>query len=96
MAANPAIDFGKRAVVTLDVVASQVAQETVLLNLESASYFGLDEIGTRMWQLATTSATLQQAYDAFLAEYDVEADQLRGDFSTLIEKLISAGLIELQ
>ena len=96
MPANEAIDFSKRAVITLDVVASQVAQETVLLNLNSASYFGLDEIGTRMWQLATTAGSLQQAYEAFLAEYDVEADQLRGDFAKLIQQLLNAGLIELQ
>lgn len=96
MPVHDAIDFGKRAVISLDVVASQVAQETVLLNLNTASYFGLDEIGSRMWQLATTSASLQQAYDTFLAEYEVEADVLRSDFTALMQKLLAAGLIELQ
>jgi len=96
MGASAEIDYSKRAVVNLDVMASQVAQETVLLNLNTASYFGLDEIGSRMWQLATTSASLQAAYEAFLAEYDVEAETLRGDFTTLLQKLLAAGLIELQ
>jgi hypothetical protein len=67
----------------------------VLLNLKSESYFGLDQVGTRMWALLTTSDSVQAAYEKLLDEYDVSADELRQDMRDLIEKLIAHGLVEV-
>jgi len=66
-----------------------------LLNLKSESYFGLDQVGTRMWTLLTTSDSIQSAFEALLDEYDVSADKLRKDIQEFIEKLIANGLVEV-
>ena len=78
-----------------DVLISEVGGESVLLNLKSERYFGLDEIGTRMWKALTTSDSIQMAYESLLAEYDVEDDRLRQDMDELIEKLVEQGLMEV-
>ncbi|MBK9123577.1 MAG: PqqD family protein [Chloroflexi bacterium] len=77
------------------VLFKDIAGEAVLLNLNTETYFGLDEVGTRMWQVATTSETLQHAYDTLLEEYDVQSDVLRADLMRLIDELVSDGLLEL-
>src|SRR5262249_46846096 len=44
------IAFEKRLVVSKDVLVQELGGESVLLNLNGGRYFGLDEVGTRMWQ----------------------------------------------
>jgi hypothetical protein len=48
-----------------------------------------------MWQVLTTSDSIQTAYETLLTEYDADSEQLRQDIEVLIEKLIERGLIEV-
>jgi hypothetical protein len=89
------IAFERRVVVPAHVVVQEVEGESVLLNLDSERYFGLDEVGTRMWEVLTATASVQAAYDALLAEYDVAPDVLQQDMTELIEQLVEHGLVEL-
>jgi hypothetical protein len=89
------ISSAKRVAALPDVLANVVDGETVFLNLKSEGYFGLDEVGTRMWQVLTTSESVQVAYETLLAEYEVEKDQLQRDLDDLIEQLVGHGLVEV-
>jgi len=90
-----AISFDQKLVVTQDTLINFIEEESVILNLKSESYFGLDQVGTRMWTLLTTSDSIQSAYERLLDEYDVSADKLRADLSELIDKLLARGLLEV-
>jgi hypothetical protein len=85
-----------RASVPADVLVQELQGESVLLNVGTGRYFGLDEVGTRMWAVLTTAESLQAAYDTLLAEYDVDGQRLEGDFRTLVEKLVEHGLVEVR
>jgi len=89
------VSFDQKLAPTQDTLINVIEGESVLLNLKSESYFGLDPVGTRMWSLLTTSDSIQAAYEALLDEYDVAADALRQDVQDLIEKLIANGLVEV-
>lgn len=78
-----------------DVLSQQVSGETVMLDLNSENYFGLDAVGTRIWQLLQEHSDLQKIYDTMLEEYDVSEKQLGTDMEKLITKLNEAGLIEI-
>jgi hypothetical protein len=78
-----------------DTLVEELAGEAVLLNLASERYFGLDEVGTRMWQALTTADSVEAAHAALLAEYDVDADVLRDDLLQLIQQLADHGLVAL-
>jgi hypothetical protein len=82
-----------RATAPADVLLQEVQGESVLLNLSSGRYFGLNEVGTRIWQACTTSPTLQEAAETLVAEYDVEPERLRQDLRELVEKLVEHGLL---
>ena len=77
------------------VLVRELGGESVLLNLESESYFGLDEMGTRMWAALTTSPSIEAAFESLLAEYEVEPEQLRSDLSAFVERLAESGLIDV-
>jgi hypothetical protein len=77
-----------------EVLFQEVSGETVLLDLESESYFGLDEIGTRVWVLLNEGKSVRQMVDVLLEEYEVERATLEGDVDELLGELAEAGLIK--
>lgn len=78
-----------------DVLSQEVSGETVLLDLNSENYFGLNDVGTRIWQLIQEDGDMQKVYDMMLDEYDVDEKQLEKDMEELVTKLVDAGLIEI-
>jgi hypothetical protein len=82
-----------RYVKAKNVLVQELEGEAVLLNLDSELYYGLDEVGFRMFTLMTTSSSLQAAYQALLEEYEVEPEQLKLDFDKLAVDLIASGLV---
>lgn len=90
-----ATSFADRVTTSPDVMFRTVGEEAVLLNLKTELYMGLDPVGTRMWELLTKSASIEEAFGALLTEYDVEADRLRVDLEKFIDRLIEKELIEV-
>jgi hypothetical protein len=78
-----------------DVLTQEIAGESVLLNLNSEQYFGLDEIGTRVWGLIEQHQALRTVHAALLAEFDVAPERLERDLIELVDGLIAAGLLTL-
>ena len=85
--------FDQRTIIPKDVMVRDVAGETVLLNLNTGTYFGLDEVGTRMWNVLQNVGSIQEGYDTLISEYDVEPETLRKDLQKLIEDLVGHGLL---
>jgi hypothetical protein len=81
--------------VSHDVLAQEVSGETVLLHLGRERYFGLNELGTRVWQLLGEHDNLGAVLARLLEEYDVEEQRLRADLEQLAQQLVEAGLLEL-
>jgi coenzyme PQQ synthesis protein D (PqqD) len=89
------VAFSNRAAVPSHVLVRFLDRESVLLNLETERYFGLDETGTRMWQMVTTSPTIDDAYRGLLAEFDVEAEHLHTNLTELVGRLVDNGLLQV-
>lgn len=87
------IPLSSNLTISTEVLTQEVDGETVLLDLQSESYFGLDAVGTRIWQLLQEQCELQKVFDTMLEEYDVDAQQLENDLNELLEKLLDAKLI---
>jgi len=78
-----------------DVVFRELDGEAVLLNLDSGVYFGLDEVGTRVWALLVEHGTLERVCSLLVEEYDVEPAVLEQDVSRLVEEMRHKGLVVL-
>lgn len=68
--------------------------EAVLLATESGKYFGLNEVGTRMWSLLHLHGDVEAVCHAILAEYDVPEELLREDVARFVGTLADRGLIK--
>ena len=89
------ISFADRVKVPDDILISTLQSESVILNLNSERYFGLDEVGTRFLSVLSSSNSIQAAYDVLLDEYEVDAEVLRQDLASLIERLAEHGVVEI-
>jgi hypothetical protein len=83
-------------VVSPEVLLQEVGGESVLLDLKSESYFGLDDVGTRIWRLVEQDGDLNSVHAAILAEYDVDPIRLERDLRDLIARLVEAGLVTIE
>ena len=87
------LSFSDHVEVPKHVLVRFLEKESVLLNLETECYYGLDETGTRMWQRVTSAPSIDNAYAELLSEFDVEAEMLRQHLAELLGRLVDLGLL---
>ena len=75
------------------VMARTVGKETVILALESGTYFGLDPVGARIWQLLGTGHSVSGICDVMVEEYEVSREALEHDVLVLAQELVARKLI---
>jgi hypothetical protein len=73
-----------------------VGEESVILNLKTELYLGLDPVGTQIWAVLTESPSIQDAFQQILAAFDVEDEELRRDLVEFVDKLLEYQLVELK
>lgn len=77
-------------------ISADLGGEAVILALESGRYFGLNDLGTLIWNLVQEPKTVLEIRDAILDQYDVEAEQCEQDILALIRDLAAESLIEIK
>ena len=76
-----------------DVVFRDLEGEAVILDLASGTYFGLNEVGTRVWRLVDEGRDAAQIVDAVAAEYDADRATIERDVARLLDDLSARRLI---
>lgn len=91
------MDIWKQRVTPADEVLHQeLAGETVLLHLKTEHYFGLDPVGTRIWQVLGETGSAEAVVARLLTEYDVDESRLRADVERLLGELIAGHLVKVE
>jgi hypothetical protein len=70
-----------------DAVFRELEGEAVILHLDAGVYFGLNPVGTRLWQMIGTHGQLRPVFDAALAEFAVDPQVLERDLLDLVARL---------
>jgi hypothetical protein len=76
-----------------DTLSSAVGDETVILHFGAGTYFGLDDVGTRVWQLIEQPRTVGDLLDRIVEEYDVERERCEATILPFLEDLAANGLL---
>jgi hypothetical protein len=75
-----------------DAVFRELDGQSVLLNLATGMYFGLDAVGTHVWQLAESDGSLREVCRRMIVEYEAEPAAIERDLLALAETLVVKGL----
>ena len=76
-------------------MSTQLDGETVLMHVSKGEYFGLDEVGTFVWELLSQPVSVGQLCKAVESEFDVAPDLCESDILSLIERLEDEDLVEI-
>ena len=75
-------------------IESSVGDETVLLNLENGTYYGLDPVGTRIWALLKQGMPAPEICTVLVAEYEeVELEVIEADVRRFLTDLKTHGIV---
>ena len=77
------------------VATRKMGDETILLNLETGTYFGLDAVGSRFLELLERNGEIASAHRTMLGEFDVAPEVLEADLLRLSEEMRAKGLVEV-
>lgn len=78
-----------------DIVFRELDGEAVLLNLDTGIYFGLNQVGTRVWSLLQQDGSLLRVFEEMRKEYDVAPEVLQTDLLVLVDRMQEKGLVRL-
>lgn len=91
------LSISSSVVAAKDQVSSDLGGEVAILDLRSSTYYGLEEVGARVWSLIQEEPrTVEEIRNVLLSEYEVEPDRCERDLFALLQRLADEGLIEVR
>jgi Coenzyme PQQ synthesis protein D (PqqD) len=74
---------------------SEVADEAVILDVESGVYYGLNSVGVDIWRWLQQPQTEDKLLALILEEYEVTSEQAEQDLQLILKEMLSAGLLDV-
>lgn len=79
-----------------DQISRDLGGEAVILDMKSGIYFGLNEVGARIWQLIQEPINIDILCKTLLSEYNVEEEQCKNDILKLLQEMLAQKLIVIK
>ena len=83
-------------VATPEQVSCGLGDESAILNMKNSVYYGMNAVGTRVWNMIGEPRSVVQVRDALLDEYEVDPARCEQDLLQLLEQMRTEGLIEVR
>ena len=87
------MNLSDKVTIPAQVMAREVGDETVILDLANGTYYGLDPVGARIWQLMAEGQTLMQVCELMLADFEVTREVIEHDVLALVQTLLERQLV---
>ena len=78
-----------------EIISSGMDDETVMMSIQEGKYYGLNPVGSRIWELLAQPRTLARVCDILLAEYDIPAEECQREVVEFVEKLLEKKLVKI-
>jgi hypothetical protein len=91
-----AIELRSVVVAAADVVAADLGREKALLSMADGVYYGLNPVGSMIWDLVQEPRSVEELRDAVVARYEVEPERCEKDVLAVLAKLSRWGLLEVR
>lgn len=88
--------MNQQFIISSEAISQEIGGETVILDLNGEAYFGLNQVGTKIWQLLHDTSNRIEILISLEQVYDIERSELEKDLDELLEQLLDSGLIHLK
>lgn len=89
------LETDSTVVVVGDHLTTELDGELVILDGDAGTYYGLNEVGRRVWELLEESRTVGQVRDVIAEEYDVDPDRCERDVLDVVSDLEEKDLVRV-
>lgn len=93
---DPSLSRQTTIVATEGILSTELEEETVLLDRETGTYYGFNEVATQVWHCVQEPRTVDEVIEILVTEYDVDPDRLEADLDGFLQELRDAELIEIE
>jgi len=77
------------------VMVRQLGDDRVILDVTSGAYFGLDSVGSRIWEMLSQRHSPAEICERLALEYDVTLERAQSDLARLMDDLKANGLLDV-
>ena len=77
------------------IMASEIDGEAVMLSVDTGTYYGLDPVGTDIWNLVAEPRSIADVCADLVERYEVEAETCHADVVEFLEVLIADGSVHV-
>lgn len=78
-----------------DVLDTEIDDQTVMMDIEQGSYFGLNKTATRIWAMLSEPTVIGELCDRLADEFDVPREQCEQQVGDFLENLLDRGLLQV-
>ena len=79
-----------------EVFASEIDEEVVMMNVDTGKYYGMDAIGSRIWELIDEKIQVKKLISTLMEEYDVSEEECRNDVLEFLNELYDQQLVQIE
>jgi hypothetical protein len=72
---------------------NEIDGEVVMLSIENSEYYGMDKVGSRIWQLLEKPMLFKELVTKLMDEYEVTEEQCRMDTLGFVKKMTDKKLL---
>lgn len=83
-------------IVSDSLIVADIEDEAVLLDKEKGVYYGLNEIGTSIFDRLDEPRTAGEIIEKMKTEYDVDSQRLADDVVSFLNKMYDRGLVRVK
>jgi hypothetical protein len=81
---------------SVDFATADMEDETVMVSIENGKYYGMDPVGSRIWELLSEPQSLADLVKALCGEYEVEPERCKADVLVFLNYLRGEDLVRLE
>jgi hypothetical protein len=79
-----------------DNISSKIQNEIIMVNVQQGTYFALNPVGTRIWELIKSPQSIDAICERLLAEYDIEPENCRAEVEAFIQQCVQLKVVDEQ
>jgi hypothetical protein len=77
-------------------ISRDIGMEAVILNLANSKYYGLNEVGARIWKIIEKPVSVKEICTILVDEFDVTPERCEKELLALLQEMADHQLIDLK
>ena len=78
------------------IITQNLEEDTVMANIDSGRYFGVDSTAKFIWEQLATAITVENICKKVLEEYDIDTETCEREVLLFVQKLADENLLEFE